>query len=61
MVLVGGVDRRQRVPLDVVTLEGIQPGDHPVEGRLATLVDPKGVVHLARTVDRDPDQEVVLS
>ena len=60
VVAVGRVHRGQRVPVDAVPLERVEPADHPVEGGLAALVDPVGVVHLARPVDRDPDQEVVL-
>ena len=60
VVAVGRVDRGQRVPLHPVPLQRLQPAHDPVEGRLAALVDPVGVVHLARPVDRDPDEEVVL-
>ncbi len=60
VVAVDRVDRREHVPIDLVALQDVEPGDHPVEGRLAALVDAVGVVHLARTVDRDPDQEVVF-
>ena len=52
VVAVGGVDRGERVPVDAVALERVQPAYDAVEGGLATLVDAVGVVHLPRTVDR---------
>src|ERR1017187_5136384 len=60
VVAIDRMDRGQHVPLDRVALEHIQAPHHPVEGGLAALVDPVGVVHLPRAVDRDPDQELVV-
>ena len=60
VVAVGGVQRRQDVPVHAMVLEVLKAPDHAIERRLAALADPVGVVDLARTVDRDPDQEVVL-
>ncbi len=59
VVAVGRVDRGQRVPLHPVPTEHVQPAQHPVEGGLAALVDAVGVVHVAGSVHRDADQEVV--
>ena len=60
VVAVRGVDGRERVPLDARRLQELEAADHLVERAAAALVDPVGVVQLARPVDRDPDQEVVL-
>ena len=60
VVLVGAVHRHQRVPLHPVPLQRGEAGHDPVEGRLAAPVDAVGVVELARAVDGDPHQEVVL-
>ena len=60
VIAVHRVDRRQHVPVDLVTLQHVEARDHPVEGGLAPLVDAVGVVHLSRPVDRDADQELVL-
>ena len=58
--LVGGVDRAQDVEFDAV-LSQVPPAlHHPVEGALPAAVDPVGVVDLARAVDAQADQEVVL-
>src|SRR5436309_3354654 len=59
-VTVDGVNGCQDVPVDVVPLEDVKARDHPLEGRLAALVDPIGVVHGRRTVNRYPDEEPVL-
>ena len=40
--------------------EHVQAAHHVVEGRLPTLVHAVRVVDLARAVDGDPDEEVVL-
>ena len=45
VVAVGGVHRREGVPVDVVPLERLEPADDPVERGLAALVDAVGVVH----------------
>ena len=60
VVGVGGVHRGQRVPFDAGFSQTVQSGDHPVERGLSALVAAVRVVHLAGTVDRDPDQEVVV-
>ena len=60
VVGVGGMDRRQRVPVDSRVLQMREPLHHLVERALAALVHPVGVVQLPRPVDRDPDQDVVL-
>ena len=60
VVGVGGVDGGQRVPLDARRAQVLEPAHHLVEGALAALVHAVGVVQLARPVDRDPDEEVVL-
>ena len=57
---VGGVDRRQGVPLDARLAQVVEPAHHLVERALAALVHAVGVVQLARAVDREPDEEVVL-
>ena len=41
-------------------LRQVEATDHLVESRFALLVDPVGVVELARPVDADPDEESVL-
>ena len=46
VVAVDGVDGGQHVPVDLVPLEHVQAPHHPVEGGLAALVHPVGVVHL---------------
>ena len=60
VVTVGSMDRRQSIPFHPRGLQPPQPDHHPVDCRLAALVHPVGIMHLARTVDRHPDQEVVL-
>jgi hypothetical protein len=60
VVGVGGVDRRQGVPLDPGFLKEGEPTHDLVERTRAALVDAVGVVELLRAVDREPDQEVVL-
>ena len=60
VVAVGRVDGGEHVPVDPVPPEYVEPAHHPVEGGLAALVDPVGVVHLARAVDGQAHQEVVL-
>ena len=60
VVAVARVHGRERVPLDAGRPQMVEPAHHLVERPLAALVDPVGVVHLPRPVDRDPDQEVVL-
>ena len=50
----------ERVPLDVVPLHRAQAPHDAVEGGLAALVAPVGVVQLRRPVDRDADEEPVL-
>ena len=60
VVLVGGVDRAQDVEVDPVAAQVPPAVHHQVEGALAAAVDAIGVVELARTVDAQADQEVVL-
>ncbi len=55
------VDRRERVPLDTGLPEVSEAGHHLVERPLAALVHAVRVVQLARAVDRDPDQDLVLA
>jgi hypothetical protein len=43
-----------------MTLQRVQTGNHPIEGRLSALVDAVPVVQLARAIDRDADEEVAL-
>jgi hypothetical protein len=59
MVGVGAVQGGQRVVLDALRLEKVQPAHHPVEGRLSAFVDAVGVVQRLRPVDADADQEIV--
>ena len=59
-VAVAGMHGRERVPLDAGRAQMLETAHDLVERALAALVDPVGVVHLPRPVDRDPDQEVVL-
>ena len=61
VVGVRGVDRRQRVPVDLRVAQVAEPAHHLVERALAALVHAVGVVQLARPVDRDADEEVVLA
>ena len=60
VVLVGGVDRAQDVEVDLVLAQVPPAAHHQVEGALAAAVDAVGVVQLARAVDAQADQEVVL-
>ena len=60
MVGIGRVHGAQRVPLHAVPTQHLPGAQHPIERRLAALVDPEGVVHPTGPVDRQPDQEVVL-
>ncbi|MDW8804737.1 hypothetical protein P1P68_08040 [Streptomyces scabiei] len=57
---VGVVHGGERVPLHAVFAQVTQTAHDPVEGGLATLVDPVGVVQFARTVHGESDQEVVV-
>ncbi len=59
-VVVGRVDRGEGVPLDAVALQHAESLHHPVEAALPALVDPERVVHLTRSVDREPHEEAVL-
>ena len=54
------VDGAEDVELDAVLDELAPAAHHLVEAALAALVDAVGVVDLARPVDREPDEEVVL-
>ena len=60
VIAVDRVDRGEHVPVDLVALQDVEASHHSVERRLAALVDTVGIVHLTRSVDRDPDQEPVL-
>ena len=60
MVLVGGVDRAQDVEVDVVLAQVPPAAHHQVERALPAAVDAVGVVQLARTVDAQAHEEVVL-
>src|SRR5271165_4506456 len=57
--LVGGVDRAENVEFDSVSAQVPPPLHDPVEGALSAAVDPVGVVKLTRTIDAQPDQDVV--
>src|SRR5206468_2011071 len=57
---VRGVQRRERVVLDAVLAQEVEPAHDPVEAALAALVDAERVVQLTRAVDRDADEEAVL-
>ena len=60
-VAVRGVHRGQRRSTSTpARAQVLEPAHHLVEGALAALVHAVGVVQLARPVDRDPDEEVVL-
>ena len=54
------MDRREGVPVDAGVPQVAEPAHHVVEGSLPSLVDAVGVVQRPRTVDRDPDEDVVL-
>ena len=60
MVLVGGVDRGEGVPLHAVLAQLREPAHDLVERGLAGLVAAVGVVQLARAVDAEADEEAVL-
>ena len=60
VILIGPVNGRQHVPAHPAPLQQVQAADHPVEGGLAALVHPVGIMQVAGSVDGDPDQEVVL-
>ncbi len=60
VLLVGGVDGAQDVEVDLVLAQEAPAAHHQVEGALAAAVDAVGVVQLARAVDAQADQEVVL-
>jgi len=51
------VNGRQHVPGHPAPLQQVQAADHPVEGGLAALVHPVGIMQVAGSVDGDPDQE----
>ena len=60
--MIGGqaVDGHQDVVLHCVFLQQPQPAHDLVEGRRAALIDPVGIVQVARPVDADANQEVIL-
>ena len=60
MARVLAVDRSQRVEFHAVELELLEPRQDAVEGGLFPLVDPVGVVQLARAVDADSHQELIF-
>jgi hypothetical protein len=60
MAGVGTVHTGQDVKLHPVLFQDFQPTHHPVKGRPAPLVQPVGVVQLARPVDADAHQHVVF-
>ena len=57
---VGGVDRAEHVELGAVLLQEAGGGEHAVEDRPPAEVVTVGVVQLARAVDAEPDEVVVL-
>ena len=59
-MLVRGVDRREDVALDAACAQVLQAAHHLVEAAAPALGQPERVVDLARAVDRDPDEELVL-
>jgi len=59
-VAVDAIDGCEDVELDAVLLQEREPAHHLVERSLAALVDAIGVVKLARPVDAQPDEKVVL-
>src|SRR5271166_4145647 len=60
MVGVGGVDRAKDVGVDLVLLQAFPAADHVVEAALPALGDAEGLMHIARPVDADADEIVVL-
>ncbi len=57
---IGLVDGHQGVKLHPMFLQIVQALHHPIEGRLALLIPPKGIVPLTGPVDADPYQKVVF-
>ena len=60
VLAVGGVHRAQDVELDAVLAQALPTLHHQVEAAFAGAGDAVGVVQLARAVDAQPHQEVVL-
>ena len=61
VIAISRVHCGQHIPVDAVLLQEIQPRRITrLKGPLASLVDTIGIVDVARTVDGDSDQEVVL-
>ncbi len=60
MIGVRGVDRAQDVDVDAVPVQALPAAHHVVERALAAFVDAVGVVHLARAVDAQADEDLVL-
>src|SRR5208337_4183127 len=60
VVGVGGVNRAEDVDVDVVRAQAVPAADHVVEAAFALLVDAVRVVQLARPIDAQADQVVVL-
>ena len=60
-VLVGGVHGGQHVVLDARSAKLAEPAHHLIEAAASAFGDSECVVDLARAVDRDADQEVVLA
>src|SRR5271165_3708169 len=60
VLLVGGVDGAKDVELDAVLAQKTPAAHHEVEGALPLPVAPVGVVQLARPVDAEAHQKIVL-
>src|SRR6185312_14274340 len=50
----------KRVEFDAMLFQHVEASDDAVEGRLAAFVYAVAIMQLARTVDREADEEVVL-
>ena len=61
MIGVGGVHADEDVHVDLMLAEQLRRANDGVERRLSALVDAIGVVHLAWSVNREADQDVVLA
>jgi hypothetical protein len=60
MLFIGGVDRAKDVEFDAMPAQVSPTVHHPIEGALSAAIDTVRVMELARPVDAEPDEKIVL-